>query len=425
MKLSSIHCLNEPIKHWLYTFMNLLFYTSIIVDLINGYLQLKLNINTPIGQLFRLTIISFLIFFLLKKSLNKITKYAIIWVLLWFINCIIWVLSYSIYDISFSISIEINDMIRIVYTLLMIGFFIKYYDYYGTSSLLKIVQNYGALIALCIIFSFITGFGQYSYGENYGFGTKSWFIAGNDIGITMIFTLIASSVNLFRSFSSYNLLSYLTIFIGSLLVGSRVCIFGASYTIVSTIIYFIFFFTPKKQDKIKYYISLILLLPLIIYGCIIFVSLIYSLLDNYALARLSIESIGSARDNLTLTTTKYIESLNGLSLLIGRGASECYNYIATHIGYDTPFKSTEADIYDLIGSYGFLFGLFTLLPFFHWTLKSIVKYLKNRTYINYNSCLICILFLAIGSLSGHCIRNNMVAPIYAIFIGMLYHNNQT
>lgn len=405
--------------------ITMLFYISIIIDLINGYLQLAQGIQLPIGQFFRIILLLMLIYSI--RSINKknsYNEYVKIWIVSWLICFSFWIISSAYGFQYFSLAIEINDMLRILYLWICILFFLSYKDNFNSLLILNAISNYGFIIASCIIISFITGFGHYSYGEDYGFGTKSWFIAGNDLGTTLIMCILTSSILIIRKLSIFNLIRFGFTIVGSVLIGSRVGIIGSIIILVYWLTYYITIYRPDKINRKPYIISIICFAPIVVYSIIIFVKFIYSSLDTYALARLSFEGIGSARESLSGYASEYINKLSGISILFGQGVSSLYYYIARIGGFYTDYKSAEADIFDTIGSFGFLFGLYTLAPFFWWTIKSIKLYFQSKSYITSSIFLVCILFIGIGTLSGHCIKNTMAAPIYAFYISLLYKINE-
>lgn len=403
----------------------MLFYISIIIDLINGYLQLAKGIQFPIGQFFRIILLLMLIYSIrIINKKNSYNEYVKIWIVSWLICFSFWIISSAYGFQYFSLAIEINDMLRILYLWICILFFLSYKDSFNSLLILNAISNYGFIIASCIIISFITGFGHYSYGEDYGFGTKSWFIAGNDLGTTLIMCILTSSILIIRNLSIFNLIRFGFTIVGSVLIGSRVGIIGSMLILVYWSLYYLIVYRPDSRNRKPYIISIIFFIPILIYAISIFVEFIYSSLDAYALARLSLEGIGSARESLSDYASEYIKTFSGLSIFIGRGVSALYFHIAHMGGFYTDYKAAEVDIFDTIGSFGFLFGLYTIAPFFWWVIKSFKVYVRSRSYITSSIFLLCILFIGIGILSGHCIKNTMVAPIYAFYISLLYKINE-
>ena len=223
---------------------NLVLFSLIILpaifDSINGYLQIQLGINSPIGILFRFTIIVYL----LIKTINH-RRLA----LLCFVS--IWILGIAFYwNLAFR-SNTIEEILNFVYYL----YFIFYFNFfkktkYSPEIILKYITNYGFLISIIIILCFLLGIGNKSYGEDYGFGSKGFFIAGNDLGLTFIFALAGSFLYriLYVQNVYYSVLPYI-ITIGCFLVGSRVSMILSVLELVCFSLY-ILFFLPVVNNKL-------------------------------------------------------------------------------------------------------------------------------------------------------------------------------
>ena len=166
-----------------YIILSLLFVFSVIIDSINGYLQIQREIVTPIGLLFRITVMGLVISVLARRY--KITSYLFISIFIVSLFCSIWSILYGA-----SFFEEFSVLTRIAYTPLMIYFFYNTREYYDKERLYKYISNYGLIISVLIIFSFVFGIGNSSYDSDYtSFGTKAFFRAGNDLGLTIVFSL--------------------------------------------------------------------------------------------------------------------------------------------------------------------------------------------------------------------------------------------
>lgn len=401
--------------------LNLIFPISVFIDLINGFCQFRLGISLPIGVLLR-TFIIFLLFYSIQSVPSILGKRYLKFIIVVYVFCmLLWMIRdlTTIQAAAFSVGIEINAFIRVIYLCLLI----VYMSYFATDIkdiIEPIIVNYGFIIGLCIIFSFVTGFGQNSYGENYGFGTKSFFIAGNDIGITLLYSGVVTSIHLFSHYKTINFIKFITIIAGCVLIGSRVGMLGAGLLLSLTMGYYIFFYKPvQKRAKIYKKLVTYILIPIAIYGLVQIVMLLISVFDQYTLDRMSLDSIGSARDNLISCADRYIATLEGLSWAIGNGRSVFAGILAQYMQTGLETKIAEADYHDMVGSYGYLYGWILMIPYVIFVVQSVKQYFRQPSY--YNCCLvfICITFIFIGYNAGHCIANVMVAPIYAYAISQI------
>lgn len=394
-----------------------LFPLSIIVDLVNGFFQLKMGIHLPIGVLYRGFVLIILLCSLLKLKDKVWMVYLISLLTLFAISFEYWIIKNPI-----KLSEEIDNFIRIVYFFLMILFFKINSHRIDSVTILNLITNYGFMIGCCIIFSFITGFGHYTYGESYGFGTKSFFKAGNDLGMTLLYSSVFASMNLFRKMSFVNLSKFISIVLACSLIGSRAGMIGSMIVLGFSFLYYVFCYNPisKKMKRIKYF-SIITIIPLLCYSLYFIASKMYASFDDYALERLSLDSILSARDVLIDSAKGYINGLEGFSNIVGEGAYMLFQNMAyrMNLGIERGGKGVEADYYELIGSYGYLLGGLILVPFLYYALRSLIVFYNSKSIQSFWAVFIFCSFLYLGFSAGHAIKNTMVPPIYACSIVVL------
>lgn len=134
----------------------LLFPVSIMVDLTNGYTQMVMGLHLPIGVLYRGGIFVMLLFHILKLRRDNLWKYYFMLMFLTF------VLSFGYWHHKnvMNITMELNELMRIVYLMLMIIFFKVNIRMLASFDIVRWITNYGFLIALAILLSFLTGWGQ-------------------------------------------------------------------------------------------------------------------------------------------------------------------------------------------------------------------------------------------------------------------------
>lgn len=397
--------------------LSFIFKFSIFVDLINGYFQLVKGASFPIASMLRLFIIALLIYFVFNQGKTKETKYIIVTTILFCLCFVYWAINNGDIDIF----IEADAFIRIMYLFLLIVYMQSIY-LHKSNLIESLIVNYGFIIALCILFSFFTGIGHYSYGENYGFGTKSFFTAGNDVSIALLFASIVGSKRLFSHFCLFTLLKYCTMCLGSILIGTRTGIIGTCIISILSLLYYIFVFSPKKKSHILIKrVTIVSFVPIIIYASVKVLEFIWLAFDQYAKDRFSFEVIFSARDHLTACAQKYIDSLSGLSWLFGNGRYEYSRNVARYLHLGMTEKIAEADFHDIVGSYGYFLGFILLLPIIYMTSYSLSYFLKDKSFSSFLTLVAAMLFLYIGYSAGHCIANVMLAPIYSFLFAMAYY----
>lgn len=381
----------------------------------NGYAQKQMHIHLPIGWLYRGGITIILLYNLLKLRNERWWGYFILTGVTFTLSMIYWLTKGNV-----QLSVEFQSIFRIVYILLMIVFFKVNMRKVFAADVVGRIANYGFLIACCITFSYLTGIGNHSYGENYGFGIKSFFTAGNDIGLTLVLSSVFSSMVLFRKKTVANLLKFLLVIVSCSFIGSRVGLFGALIVFSISCIYFVFFYHPLSvREKKQRRIMVVMIVPMVCYGAYLFACHLFSMFDDYTLNRIAMDSIASARDGLQGAAMKYIKSLEGLSAILGEGQESLSKAIAhsTNVyAFTNQYKGAEADFHDLIGSYGFWGGLLILAPFIYFPLRSLFIFFHHRNITQFWGVFVFSAFIAISYSAGHAITNVMVAPIYGFSV---------
>lgn len=385
------------------------FIVSIFIDSINGYLQVQKGIHTSIGVVFRIFVL-LLLFPSIKKNKNlrfllPILPFLLLAVLYW--------------NIGFDCSIigEIDILIRIVYIFLFINYFYINWNMFDTKILMNYISNYGFIIALIIFICFCFNIGNHSYGEDYGFGNKGFFKAGNDLGLTLIFTLVFSFLYYLNYVPNlYSIGRSLFIALGGVLVGARASLI-VSIVLTAGFLGYLLFVFYRKYRKFFSRVFLLLLVSLLIPRLYHYV---YDKFDNYAMNRFTLESMQNARSSLTDAAILQIGSFDGVSLIIGNGAQSLFRHVADVVKFKKgDEKVVEADIFEFIGSYGFILGGVFLYFFYYICWRAFKRWLNDKTITNSMLLALSLLFVIIGALAGHAIKNPMVAPVYGVMCAMI------
>ena len=382
-------------------FLVLLFFVSIVVDSINGLLQAYQNVHTDIGVVLRLSIMLICLPCILK---NKNIAHCLLAISLFFVIALfIWAIMYNALIFQ-----EISTFSRYIYVYFLFAYFYYNWNKLSYEHLLCYIANYASLISIILVFSFVTNIGIASYGGGeYGWGTQGFFYAGNDLGLTLMLSLGFSCLYYIKFKPTIMIfLKISLIAIGSVFIGSR------TVFILAPLIYFLFvIYISFKAKRKNFYASLISILILVIIVPRLF-NVIYNQLDTFAMNRLTIESLENARTSFTEPAVKYINSLDGISLFIGKGYGIYLNKIGNAIGLES--KSAEADVYDVIGPYGYMLGSMFLLFYIVVLFKAFFAILQKKSIDNITYCSLYVIFSAIAVTAGHALTNVMAAPIVAI-----------
>lgn len=380
-------------------FLFFLFPFSIVIDVINGYLQLQLGLITPIGVIYRGGLFAYMLHSFLKNKVGQ-SMFILVTGLVIF-SLMLWMFFYGANIIK-----ELEFVVRYAYFFAVLNYLYVYRMYYKEEFMLKYVRYYGLLIALVIILCYVTGLGFSSYGDGeYGWGTTGFFIANNDLGLTLVCCLIMSCVyyNLFPTSSS--LIGIMIIAVGGVLVGSRVC-----FVLVPLVLLFQMY-SAFMKTKYKFIVGVFIV-------CIIFVVvsisiIVYETFDDYALARLTVEGFENARTILTDEARHYIALFDPLTFFFGAGVQNLHMFVGQKLGIGVE-RYVEADYYEIVGSYGYLLGGILLYAYLRIVYLAFMYYLKNRNINTLFLFFICFFFVGAGLFAGHAATNMMATPVLAV-----------
>lgn len=395
-------------------FLYLLFPLSVFVDLLNGYLQYEKDIHSPIGIIYRGGILLFLIGCFLKSQITKFVIYVWCILLLSILALLYWIQSPS-----FIFSIELENFIKILYFILLPIYFINIQGNVSKNRLFVIISNYGFLISVCLIVSLLTGLGIPCYGEDYGWGTKSYFYAGNDLSLTLLSSIIFAQLLFFQQLTWWSLIRLSCMLFSCFIIGSRVGMVGSVFLSTVTVFYYILFHKCHSfSGKLIKSIIVFLILPLIIFGLTMSLIELYNSFDSYTLRRLTLDGVLSARDILIEAAKVHIDKFDGGAMFFGEGMSSLYSQAARYLSTDVDFRAIEADLYEIVGGYGYGLGLLILSFPVYFAIKAMIRYLHEKSLMNYAFCFVFGAFVIVGFSAGHAVKNVMVAPIYAITISL-------
>ena len=366
--------------------------------------------------------------YLLTKRVNISPYWVTLMPFLFFILAFpLWIIIFGIEPSSgCSLGVEIESLSKILYFFIIVTFFIIYAKEIGQSKPLKIISNYGLVIAVAVIISFVTGYGNHTYGVDYGFGTKSYFKAGNDLGLTILYASVASSLYFFSHFGWKRVLITLTISLSAILVGSRVALLGIALWVTILMCYIVFIYCPTDSLMRK---RLNLYKPVIISGYILCVvgaiRFLLSVFDSYMLAKYTADAMMSARSLLTAPAEEYISNLQWFEFAFGKGMSSIYHHVAQSLGTFSTYRMVEADLHELLGGYGLIGFLVIIFPFVYFLIQAIKRYFLQPDFTLFAVIFITASFLAFAYAAGHCFRNTMVAPIYGYMISLMYYEKKS
>lgn len=380
------------------------FLLAVFIDAVNGVLQKKVGITTPIGIIYRGGVFIYLFPYLFR---NKYKRQIVCFILFVLLCLLLWVVFYGSNPIK-----EAEWVIRYSYFFVFLNYFCLKRDSLSPEIVFKYILRYGLFISSIIILCYFTDSGIKSYGEGeYGWGEKGFFIATNDIGLTILCSLICSCIyyNAYCEKKGEEVLSLFIVALGGILVGSRVCFFFIPFTLLLFILY--------KARRTRNKLVVIIVVSLICYAAIYVGYEIYQMFDDYALARLTRESFENARTILTDEAKKHIANFDILGVLIGKGADNLHNVVGKGLGIDGE-RAVEADYYEIVGSYGYFLGGIIIFFYLKIAIRSFIYFYEIIQFRSFCIMYMFLSFILIAYFAGHAVTNMMATPILA-YIGSL------
>ncbi|MDE5829794.1 MAG: O-antigen ligase family protein [Duncaniella sp.] len=404
----------------------LIFPVSVIVDLISGFCTVQLHTYIPIGQAYRFIIMAAIIYMLLKRA-----RPLLVWMILCPISFFLlassfWIIIHGFEpDNGFSPAIEIESFSKILYFMLVITFFILYREEIGLLDPLKIISNYGMIISSAVLISFLTGFGNSTYGADYGFGSKSYFKAGNDLGLTILYSAVVSSLYMISGFDWKRMVKLLIISSAVILIGSRVGLVGILLWLTILVCYIVFIYRPadrRIRRRFRHYRPIIFTCYILSVSGVIYYLL--SAFDSYMLFKYTSVGLRTARSLLTDPAEVYISKFEWYEAVFGKGMAALYYFVAHSVRFRADYRMVEADFHELLGGYGIIGFILILSPFVYFMFKALTRYFSHPDFTLFAILFVTGSFLAVAFTAGHCLRNPMVAPIYAYIVSQLYYGKE-
>ena len=287
--------------------------------------------------------------------------------------------------------------------------------------LLRGLAHYGWVFGVFVIFSFITGIGLLSYGDH-AFGVKSFYVAGNDIGLTALMSLIVQFAMLYRQFNWPRLGGIVLTLIGLLLLGTKTSWAGSVLVVGFFLVAFLFFKPVHGKKGLSAKVVVFSFGAVIAAGTVQFIHTNYEQLQFQLNQFAQIAAGKSPRAELVRVTDDVFSGAedkavySGLGQRFYRGVSEGYYQTYQKSDPTTVEKYVEADWHDLRGAYGIPFATFVFL--LHWALLGILlwRWLLSPDILLSAYLVILTLFNAHAFLAGHAYMSSQVGG----FVGMIY-----
>ena len=243
----------------------------VVIDIINGYLRGTDGTGESlIGILYRGMIILFSAIYLFRTKYSNYIKILIL--------SSIALLIYHILIGAYSNGVFMA-LIKIMNFYFVLSIILKSRYFSDRETVVKAAVLYGVLAAIVLIYCFITGAGYAAYTEN-TFGTKGFFVAMNDVGLTILLLNILACYSFQKTGDVFYFIALIIMSIGSCFVGSVACYLGTAFILLffALSILFVKFEDYKSSYKVKL-ITLLLVLVIFNYALVKVISVIQE--DSY------------------------------------------------------------------------------------------------------------------------------------------------
>lgn len=368
-------------------FISLFFFVSPFVDgltgfmLFNGILS-EGSLFSP-SQLFRL-FLTFFAFYFLKFS-------EVLFVLcIIFLFLILELSSFWLHHNFIGFLLSMVYAYKLVFILLV--FFVLHKSVYDNMLLLRCFVVGSFIYALILVVSVVLGIGEATYAQGAA-GSKGFFASGNGLSLFLGVSSILSYYYYLQNKRRINLAYYLTIFIGTAIVGTKASIFFILLNF-GVLLYY------NRRGLYLLGISIIMVFFVFFEQLISLFNVAFEVIVFRYNASSSLGAfLASGRDTYVKNAFEVFNS-SGLHLVrsvIGSGVFLSFrDYNSIDLTYDT----LESDLFDVFFSYGAIGVLFFLLVI----LFGIYVSLKKSQYLLFTVwCSLC----SYSIIAGHMLFNSM------------------
>lgn len=385
------------------------FVFGILVDMFNGYCQLFLHIEPIFPLVYKGGIILYSLPYVIKQQ--KVLMCFLIFALLLSVDMVSWI--YHGHLEGFTALFD--ELIRFLYPFFILSVVWYYRKMIDKDFLLHYAMYYGLLVSTSVCITSFLGIGANSYGDDFGYGTKGFFTAGNDLSLSILLSFcICMYYLMVRGSFRYIIYSFPFIIV-SMLIGSTAVMIGTIFIIAIFIVLPVFYRYnyPKAYTRYRY-LLLCLGFPMMLY-----VMYRITQTDSYTKNKYNVEKLmaGSARKGLTDAYYSFASSFDTEDMLFGVGPEKLYYGVGCNFYGVLKKKQIEVDHLTLWGCYGYLLGTIILL----YPLPPLVLFLKRRSLFSLWMSIAIILFIFHGIIAGHAYGSTTASlPMILILVTSFY-----
>jgi len=385
----------------------ILLFVPLLIDIFNGMMKGAAGgQESVIGVGFRGLILLYSLYYF------KRYKYSLFILFLVLFSCFVFIFHFSIGGFSFA---SLTHFFKVLfgYTVLVILLSNKQCENEVVVCNCAISYAVGAAISLVICGVLGIGYSSYIDGT---FGTKGFFIAMNDVGLTMIMMNTLSLYMYQKTGERLYMFLSLIIALGCAFVGSMAAYFGTALAFLAYVFNIFFIrFSDSKSSKKQRFISIVLLTCILVLAANTLLKIISEdayLSVKYGDIASNIFEV-SGRSSLIDAANAYMNSQPISYWLFGSGDQFLYA-VGRLGGYGNVMKGVESDIIDFIGTYGIFLTIMLLYLPVKYLCISIHRFIKSRELIYYWMTVISLMFWGHAFYGGHAFSSPLSMTFYMI-----------
>lgn len=379
-----------------------------------------------ISMLYRtiLLIAGILVAFTHRGPFAWLLKILLLW---WSLTLVM--LTYPYGDVTFVTELTLATRWLYPFSVLLVT--LALLEKFGDQSALLIrgIAYYGWVFGCFMLFSFVTGLGIQSYGD-IAFGIKSFYVGGNDIGLTALMSLSMLFVLLYQRVSLWGLIKITLCLIGLMLLGTKA---GALGGIALTMAFagILLIFKPAHsvlQLSAKTFSALVIAAAVGIAGYYV-----QQNIDEFEYQVTQVNQLlegESPRERLIQSGADHLEDYPDRGQWFGAG-SEFYQgagreYYLTHnnnSGYST-FKSIEQEWMDLRGGFGVPFAALIFLTHIFFIVAAIWLWFRRPTVEHFGIVAALLIYFVHGYFAGHAFVSGQPSGVAGVLYGLIVYRIQ-
>lgn len=406
----------------------------VFVDIIFGVLGTAGRAGfLSIGVIVRGAIALLGILLLVRMRATPLKAYLFVLLGVFLASNVVWGLTSEVYSVGH----ELNQGFKVAFPWLIAAvlLYLDRREKIDPAFLLTLIAWSGFISAAALIGAAAIGIDSDTYGD-WSFGSKGVFNAQNDIGLTLLLTLVAATVLLARSRRLLPLVMTVTIACACILLGTRTGVLGPPLVAIALLLSC--FLNRRLLRPADGRSSLgrttVLVLPIVIAALAAGVTFSQSQKTGYLMQRIELLGEQTPRSKTEAAGIERLRDRAPIFSLFGDGGLAFKMYVAENVGrgrfmidtgtltamgesqnFGFRVQRVENDVIDVLGFYGVLqftviYG--TLALIYGLTLRRAVRAwnLENVAYL-----LMLTLFLGHSTLAGHGLFSpqvtTMIAPV--------------